>query len=51
MTSPVSSAFIGREQVTITLPDKSPVCFSTSSRRDQCTASNSASAHPLERIL
>src|SRR6266566_9168963 len=35
----VLPASIGSEQVTITLPDKSPACFSTSSIRDQCTAS------------
>src|SRR5260370_1409093 len=40
----VSSAFIGSEQVTMTLPDTSPACFRTSSTRDQCTASKSASA-------
>src|SRR5205807_868008 len=37
-TSPLSSSFIGSEQVTMTLPARSPVCFSTSSNRDQCTA-------------
>src|SRR4029077_17111447 len=35
---------IGRQHVSITLPDKSPDCFSTSSIRDQCTSSNTASA-------
>src|SRR5207248_2589971 len=44
ITRPVSSAFIGNEHVTMTLPDTSPACFNTSSTRDQCTASNSASA-------
>src|SRR2546423_11347205 len=44
ITRSVSSAFIGSEQVTMTLPDTSPACFNTSSTRDQCTASNSASA-------
>src|SRR2546430_5914960 len=34
----------GSEQLTMTLPDTSPACFSTSSARDQCTASKSASA-------
>ena len=34
----------GSEQETTTLPERSPACFSTSSTRDQCTASNSASA-------
>ena len=29
---------IGRQQVTITLPDKSPARFKTSSIRDQCPA-------------
>src|SRR5208337_5645612 len=43
-TSSVLSAFIGSEQLTITLPDKSPACFSTSSTRDQCTASKRVSA-------
>src|SRR5712664_3197338 len=43
-TSPVSSAFIGSEQLTITLPDLSPACFTTSSTRDQWTASRTASA-------
>src|SRR5438034_2063682 len=38
ITRSVSSAFIGREHVTITLPDRSPACFNTSSTRDQCTA-------------
>ena len=42
--SAVSFAFIGSEQVMITLPDRSPVCFNRSATRDQCTASNSASA-------
>jgi len=40
----VSFAFIGSEHVTITLPERSPACFNTASTRDQCTASNSASA-------
>src|SRR6266550_5248753 len=44
ITSPVSSVFIGSEQVTITLPDTSPACWNTSSTRDQCTAKRSASA-------
>src|SRR5690348_3730410 len=44
MTRFVLSASIGREQVTITLFEGSPACFKTSSTRDQCTASNSASA-------
>src|SRR6266851_3078435 len=44
ITRPVSSAFIGSEQLTITLPDTSPACFKTSSTRDQCTARNNASA-------
>src|SRR6185312_12788825 len=44
MTSLVSSALIGREQVTMTFPDKSPACFSTSFARDQWTAKRTASA-------
>ena len=44
MTSPVSSSFIGSEQVRITFPDRSPACARTSSTRDQCTASRRASA-------
>src|SRR5438093_8202392 len=42
--SAVSFAFIGSEHVMTTLPDRSPVCFNTSATRDQCTASNIASA-------
>src|SRR6267143_894659 len=44
MMSFVLPASIGSEQVTTTLPAKSPACFSTSSIRDQCTARRSASA-------
>src|SRR5439155_19968941 len=44
ITRSVSSAFIGSEQLTMTLPDTSPACFNTSSIRDQCTASKSAAA-------
>jgi len=44
MTRPVSSAFIGIEQLTTIWPDRSPAWLSTSSTRDQCTASSSASA-------
>jgi hypothetical protein len=44
ITSPVSSLLIGSEQVTMTLPDRLPACFNTSSTRDQCTASSRASA-------
>ena len=44
ITRSVLSAFIGSEQLTMTLPDTSPACFNTSSTRDQCTASKSASA-------
>ena len=44
MTSPVLATSLGRQQVMITLPDDSPACDSTSSTRDQCTASRSASA-------
>jgi hypothetical protein len=44
MTRSVLRVFIGREQVTTTLPDRSPACFSTSCMRDQCTASKTASA-------
>src|ERR1700738_5265735 len=43
-TSSVSSSFIGSEQLTITLFERSPACLITSSTRDQCTASSSASA-------
>src|ERR1022692_2276582 len=45
MTSPVLSSFIGREQVITGFPDRSPAFFSTSSTRDQCTASNTASTY------
>src|ERR1022692_4804805 len=44
-TRAVLSAFIGSEQPTMTLPDKSPACFNTSSIRDQCTASKRACAY------
>ena len=44
MTRAVLAAFTGSEQLTITLPDTSPAFFNTSSTRDQCTASKSASA-------
>src|SRR5207249_2130795 len=44
MMSFVLPASIGSEQVTTTLPATSPACFSTSSIRDQCTASSRASA-------
>jgi len=37
-------AFIGSEQLTTTLPVRSPACCSTSSKRDQCTANSTASA-------
>src|SRR5512136_2787830 len=37
------SALRGSEQVTITLPDRSPACFNTLSTWDQCTASSRAS--------
>ena len=40
----VFSAFIGREQVMTTLPDRSPARFSTSPNRNQCTPSTTASA-------
>ena len=47
MTRAVSSAFIGREQFTTTLPDifRSLVLF-TSSTRSQCTLRSTASAAP-----
>jgi len=44
MMSFVLPVSIGRQQVTITLPDKSPARFKTSSIRDQCPARRSASA-------
>src|SRR5258706_15147655 len=44
MTRPESLAFIGSEQVRITLRERSPACDSTSSMRDQCTASRIAPA-------
>jgi hypothetical protein len=43
-TSSVSSAFIGSEQLTMTVPARLPACASTSSTRDQWTASSTASA-------
>src|SRR5438105_6819828 len=43
-TRPVLPSFIGSEQVTMTLPDRSPARLSTSSHRDQCTAKGMASA-------
>jgi len=44
ITRPVSSSFIGREQLTMTLPDRSPALLRTSSIRDQRTASRITSA-------
>jgi hypothetical protein len=44
ITSSVSSAFAGSEQLTIILPDRSPAWARTSSIRDQCTANSSTSA-------
>jgi len=43
-TRPVLPSFIGKEQVTTTLPERSPAWLSTSSNRDQCTANKIASA-------
>src|SRR5437763_7613175 len=43
-TRPVLPSSIGKEQVTTTLPDRSPAWLSTSSHRDQCTAKRIASA-------